>query len=138
MGLETGSDKMLKITKKGCTKDIIREKVEMMKSLGIDWRLFTIVGFPEETISDMIETKDFVLELDPYFVSLNSLSPLPGTHVYNSIPNITSEFSSSVNQLYPEYSFSNHVNSEEFKKLFVEITDIFEADNQKKIESSTS
>ena len=59
-------------------------------------------------------------------------SPLPGSAVYNSIPDITPEFASTVNQLHPELSFSKYVNTEEFKDIFVEITSAFEAHNKKK------
>jgi len=131
IGLETGTDKMLLKTKKGCNKSLIRKKAKEVNSLGINWKLFSIVGFPEETIEDMIETKKFIIELNPTMATVNSLSPLPGTDVYNSINKITPEISSSINQLHPNMSFAQNINVSEFKNIFSTITREIENHNKK-------
>lgn len=131
VGLEAGSERMLKYMNKGCKKETIRQKAKMMNSLGINWQLFTIVGFPEETESEMLETRDFVLEINPTSVSLNSLSPLPGTSVYNELPSITEEIAASVNQLHPNMCFSKYVDFEKFNSIFKNITETFEKHNEK-------
>ena len=133
VGLEAGSDKILKYMKKGCNKKQIREKAQMVNSLGLDWQLFTIVGFPDETAEEMIETRELVLEIKPTSVSVNSLSPLPGTDVWKDVPGITEEMASSVNQLLPNYCFSKYVSLEEYKDIFVTITKCFEAYNSNKV-----
>jgi len=126
IGLESGSNKILKYIRKGVNKNLIRRKSSILNELGIHWRLFCVVGFPIETIDDMRETMDFVLELNPTSVSLNSLAPLPGTEVYSDIPGMTLEIASNVNQLYAKYCFSKHMDLDEFKEMFIKMTEVFD------------
>ena len=133
VGLESGSEGLLKYMKKGCDKKLIREKAKMINSLGIDWHLFCMVGFPEETLESMQETLDMALELTPSSISLNSLSPLPGTGVYNDIPDITPEIASTVNQLNPNHSFSKHMDSNTFRNMFEKMIAIFDDYNKKNV-----
>ncbi|MFC1679209.1 B12-binding domain-containing radical SAM protein [Elusimicrobiota bacterium] len=132
VGLEAGSDKILKSMRKGCTKKTIREKARMINSLGLGFQLFTIIGFPDETEDEMSETRDFALEIDPTSVSLNSLSPLPGTEVFNGMPGMSAERASTVNQLHPDQCFSKHMDLERFVEIFSKITMSFEEHNASK------
>lgn len=136
VGLESGSDKLLKYMKKGCNKKMIREKAKMTNELGIEWHLFCIVGFPIETVEDMEETMDLVLEIQPSSVSLNSLSPLPGTEVYRSMPGMTPEFASTMNQLYPNCSFSKYVDLETFRSIHAKMLKVFDSYNRRKKENT--
>jgi len=132
VGLESGSDKMLRYTKKGCTKDIIRDKAKILNSLGISWHLFSIIGFPTETEKDMFETMELALEIKPTSISLNSFSPLPGTYFYNLLDDITPEFASDVNQLNPIHSFSEQIDAKTFSEIFIKISETFHQYNSKK------
>ena len=132
VGMEAGSDKILKYMRKGCTRETIREKAKMINSLGIKWHLFSIGGFPVETIEDMNETMELALEIEPTSISFNSLSPLPGTDVYNNISGMTPEDASKVGQLSPTNSFSEHIDLETFKDNFVRITKILDEYNEHK------
>ncbi len=129
VGLETGSEKMLKLTKKGTTVKQIREKAKMINELGLDWHLFTIVGFPDETIDDINMTQELALEINPTAVSVNSFSPLPGTEAYNNIEGLSPEIASSVNQLNPQKCFSNKILYDQFTSKFTNIIDAFEKHN---------
>ncbi len=122
VGLESGSDKILKHMKKGCNKQLIREKAQILNSLGIEWHLFCIVGFSIETIEDMQETLDLALEIKPTSISINSLSPLPGTKVYSNISGLTADFASTVNQLFPNHCFSSYMNINEYQDMFQKLT----------------
>ncbi len=130
VGLESGSDKLLKYMKKRSNKNSIREKAKIINSLGLEWQLHAIVGFPEENLEDMQETLDFALEIKPTSVSLNSFSPLPGTIIYNGIPDITPELASTVNQLNPGRSFSKHMDIKTYKDMFVKMTEVFDNYNK--------
>lgn len=130
VGLESGSDKVLRYMKKGCNKNLIREKARMINSLGIKWHLFCIGGFPVETVEDMKETTELALEIKPYSISFNSLSPLPGTEVYKNIPGMTPELASIVNQMHPVHCFSEHMNLESFQNMFMKIIAVFDDYNK--------
>lgn len=131
VGLESGSDKILKDMRKGCSRKLIREKAKMLNSLGIEWHLLCIAGFPTETLDDMQQTLDLALEIAPSSISLNSLSPLPGTDVYESIAQITPEFASTVTQLYPAHCFSKYMDLKTYRDMFIKMIAMFDDYNRK-------
>lgn len=134
IGLESGTDKILKYMKKGCNKKMIKEKTQLLNSVGVKWRLCTIIGFPVETAEEMEETVRFAEELGPYYFSLNSLSPLPGTPVYKNIPEMTPELASTVNQLHPNYCFSKHMDLESYRELFYKLSERVDKYNKAKMQ----
>jgi radical SAM superfamily enzyme YgiQ (UPF0313 family) len=129
VGLESGSDKISGYIKKGCNKKLVREKARILNSLGIKWHLFCITGFPIETIDDMKQTLELALEIGPGSISLNSFSPLPGTEIYKKIPKMTPEFASTVNQLHPNYCFSEHMDIGTYRDMFVKMIAVFDEYN---------
>jgi len=131
LGLESGSDKVLKHIRKGCTRKSIRKGAEILNSIGIDWQLGCVTGFPVETLDDMQQTLDLALEINPTSISLNCLSPLPGTDVYNGIEGITPEIASDVGQLNPNKCFSPHMTLTEFQDMFGHMNMVFEKHNKK-------
>ena len=131
LGLESGSDKILKYIKKGCTTKHIRKQAAMLRELGIKWHLFCIIGFPIETKEDMQQTLDLAMEIQPTSISLNSLSPLPGTKIYNDIPWVTVDIAQSINQVHPNYCFSEYMDLDEFQLIFLKMLRIFDAHNKK-------
>tara|TARA_B100000315_G_scaffold219034_1_gene220712 strand:+ start:1770 stop:3038 length:1269 start_codon:yes stop_codon:yes gene_type:complete len=133
IGLESGSDKALRYMRKGCNKRLIREKAKMVNSLGIKWHLFSIAGFPVETVEDIKETMELALEIKPTSISLNSFSPLPGTEDYKRIPGITPEFASTINQLNPNHCFSEHMDLQTFKDIFVKMSKVFNDYNNRSL-----
>ena len=132
VGLESGSDKILRQMRKGATKKLIREKSKILKDLGIKWQLLCIIGFPDETADDMKETMDLALEIEPHLISLNCLCPLPGTEVYKNIPHMTPELASELSQQNPSHCFSTHMDLTEFKGIFTEMLETFDTYNQKR------
>jgi radical SAM superfamily enzyme YgiQ (UPF0313 family) len=132
VGLESGSDKILRQMRKGATRKIIREQAKILNDLGLKWQLFCIVGFPDETEEDMMQTRDLAMEIEPSLISLNSMTPLPGTEVYGQIPDMTPEFASALNQHFPNYCFSRHMDLERFRSIFSEMMETFDTYNRAK------
>lgn len=85
VGIESGSDKTLKRMNKQLNVAMIREKVELIKSKGIDLAAFFILGFPDETLEDMRETIRFSLDLPLLRANYFSFLPLPGTPVTKAL-----------------------------------------------------
>ena len=85
LGIESGSDKILKAMKKGITVDSIRRAVSLIRNHGIEIAGFFILGFPKETIDDIKATIGFSLELDLIRANYFTYLPFPGTESYKEL-----------------------------------------------------
>lgn len=85
IGVESGSDRILKEIKKGITKDKIRHAVSLIRKAGLDFTIYLMIGFPTETDKEVHETIDFARELNPKYYSLSILAPYPGTEIYDDV-----------------------------------------------------
>ncbi|MDD5547593.1 MAG: radical SAM protein [Candidatus Pacebacteria bacterium] len=81
VGIESGSERILKEMKKSLTKDVIREKVSLIKKCGLEISGFFIIGYPGETIKDITETIDFSIELGLKRAGFSLFKPFPGTEI---------------------------------------------------------
>ena len=84
MGIESGSNIVLKKMNKGTTSDINGQAIKGMKDAGIQTLAWMIVGFPGETWDTVKETVDFLNEYAPDIVTIYPLIPYPGTDVWNN------------------------------------------------------
>ena len=82
-GIESGSQKMLDIMKKGITLKQSRNAVKLTKQLNIKVFAYFILGIPGETKATIDETIKFSLELDPDYVNFHIATPHPGTKLYD-------------------------------------------------------
>jgi len=79
-GVETGSDKVLKLIRKGITHEQVRTAFRMTREAGMMSCAFLMVGnHPEETEEDIAATARFVREIRPDLISVAVASPYPGT-----------------------------------------------------------
>jgi len=85
VGIESGSDRILKLVKKSLTTEKIREKVQLIHDAGLHVIGFIILGFPGETKEDIEKTIDFVCTLPINRVAFSCLQPFPGSEVYNNL-----------------------------------------------------
>lgn len=83
VGVESGSDKILKQIGKGTTRQLILRCVNFAKKAGLKIRGYFILGMPEETEDDIRETEKFAEELDLYEYGFTILCPWPGTRMYD-------------------------------------------------------
>ncbi len=86
LGIESGSDRVLRHIGKGITKAMVREAVWAAKRKGIHVRGYFILGVPQETREDIQATEDFADELDLPEVGFAMLCPYPGTDYYRCAP----------------------------------------------------
>lgn len=83
MGIESGSEKILKaMNKKETLKDYINA-VEMARNYGIKSKFLLLFGFPGEDNKTVIETVRLLEEARPDKVHLSTFIPLPGSDVWN-------------------------------------------------------
>ncbi|MBT9164997.1 MAG: 2-hydroxyethylphosphonate methyltransferase [candidate division WS2 bacterium] len=60
VGVETGSEKILKATKKGITFEQVRSAAKLFNKHNIFWSAYFMIGLPQETEEDIIKTYDFM------------------------------------------------------------------------------
>ena len=83
MGVESGDESILKRIKKGITLDQVREAVFRLKKAGIpELKAFFIMGFPDETLDQIENTRRFIMELKSLGltqISVFQFKPYPRT-----------------------------------------------------------
>ena len=82
VGIESGSNKILKLMNKKLTKEIINDKVNLMVKVGFKPIGYFIIGYPGESKDDIKETIKFAKELKLYEAAFTCYIPMPGTSTY--------------------------------------------------------
>ena len=85
MGVESGSDKVLKDVKKGSNSEKILWGGRMIKKHGFFLYAFLMIGLPTETEEDIKQTKEFLYKLKPHWAGLSIFTPIPGTAIYKEL-----------------------------------------------------
>jgi anaerobic magnesium-protoporphyrin IX monomethyl ester cyclase len=79
VGVESGSDRVLKAMKKSLTTETVQRGVALINQAGIDVSGFFILGFPGETREEMLKTIAFSQSLGLDAAHFSNFLPLPGT-----------------------------------------------------------
>jgi radical SAM superfamily enzyme YgiQ (UPF0313 family) len=82
IGIETGSERLLKATHKNITLAQIREGAAVLRRLGQRWSAFFMLGYPDETEEEMRQSRELIEEIRPTYVSMSVLVPYPGCETY--------------------------------------------------------
>jgi len=86
-GLESGSQRMLDLMRKGSSVEANSEFIRNAHDVGLSTRCTMFAGFPGETAEDMEATADFLERHSRYLdrVRFNEFSLLQDTPIYNSL-----------------------------------------------------
>lgn len=85
LGIEFGSQRVMDMTKKRLTLEMVREKLKLFEGLNIKTTGFFLFAIPGETIREMEETVDFALELPIDRAQFNNFMPLPGSELWDRL-----------------------------------------------------
>lgn len=85
VGVESGSEKVLKILKKGETPQQYKKAFQLIRENQISVNATFIIGNPEETIEDINETARLAREIKSDFTQFFITTPYPGTEMYNEL-----------------------------------------------------
>jgi radical SAM superfamily enzyme YgiQ (UPF0313 family) len=82
IGVESGSDKILKQIQKDETTEEIKRGAKLLRNAGVPFTAYFMAGFPGETDDDLRQTIALAKEIKADFYSLSVLSPYFGTKLY--------------------------------------------------------
>lgn len=83
VGFESGNDDTLKKIKKGTTREDNLRAAKLIKKAKLPLFGFFMIGFPWETKEDIIQTLDFIFDIDPDFIEVHIAMPYFGTELYS-------------------------------------------------------
>lgn len=84
-GAESGSQKILDSMRKETTVSQVREAARITQELGMQAGFFILLGYPDETTSDIRTTIDFLKETRPDVVGTSVAFPIKGTQFYERV-----------------------------------------------------
>ena len=79
IGVETGSDRLLRLMNKQTTSDILLKGVQMIKDAGIGVKAYLMANYPGETEKDRNLTVEWMVKAKPDKFTLSNFTPLPGS-----------------------------------------------------------
>ena len=82
IGVESHNPEILRYIKKGISKDDIIKGFEIVNKYKFESLAFFIVGYPSQTTDDAWKTTDFIKEIKPTFILMNTLLALPFSDLY--------------------------------------------------------
>jgi len=82
VGIETGSERIMKNINKPISKDRYKKVVEIAHAHGIEVRAGFIIGNMGETWESMEESLQFAIDIDIDYFQLSISTPYPGTALY--------------------------------------------------------
>jgi anaerobic magnesium-protoporphyrin IX monomethyl ester cyclase len=85
IGVESGSQKILKQMRKGITVEQVKNIFQITKKIGFYRRAYMLLGMPEESKKDINCTENLVKIIEPDAVGFTILAPYPGTQFYNPL-----------------------------------------------------
>ena len=83
IGIESGSERILKIIGKGEPLSVMKQAVAMLKEAGIYVKGFFIVGLPGENAESLDETDRFLDEVQLDDIDCKIFQPYPGSPIYD-------------------------------------------------------
>ncbi len=126
IGGQSGSNRILKLYKRGHTIEDVISAVEIIKEAGLNPIVDFIIGFPDETIDDMKLTieiiGEFIYKLN-ININLHYFIPLPGSELSGRKP---ADIPSYMEKKLDEYDKTGHLRGNWKKQRYFTIDFLFE------------
>jgi anaerobic magnesium-protoporphyrin IX monomethyl ester cyclase len=87
-GVESGSQKMLDIMKKGTTVEQNERAIRWAKEADLSVALSVVIGYPGETTDTLEQTLDFIRRTEPDDAYLSLANPFPGTELFDLVKDL--------------------------------------------------
>jgi radical SAM superfamily enzyme YgiQ (UPF0313 family) len=82
IGIETGSERLLKATQKNISLEQIQRGAAVLNRMKQPWSAFFMLGYPDETDDEVHMSLKFIEQIRPTYVSMSILAPYPGCATY--------------------------------------------------------
>jgi anaerobic magnesium-protoporphyrin IX monomethyl ester cyclase len=92
LGVESGSDRVLKYMKKGITVKDVKETTALIKKIGIDLTIYILLGMPIEEPEDIEMTYKLLEDIGPAYISLSVATPHIGSELWDIIKGLNVDF----------------------------------------------
>ena len=92
-GVESGSQKILNVMRKGVTVEQNERAIKWAKEVGLSVSISIIVGYPGETMDTLEQTLDFIRRTQPDDVYMSLATPCPGIELYDLVKELGWEMS---------------------------------------------
>lgn len=92
LGVESGSDKVLKFMKKGITAEDARNTIDLIKKSGIDLTIYILLGMPVEEPEDIELSYNLAKEAEPAYISLSVATPQIGSALWDIMKDMNIDF----------------------------------------------
>ena len=128
IGVESGSERILKLIDKGISVEKVKSAVALIHKHNIQISAFFMVGFPEETEGDILQTIELMKTIDVSSICLSIFTPYPGTALYEKahslglIPEVIDW--ADFDHHSPENFFMANIEKDVFERLVVEMMEI--------------
>lgn len=129
IGAESGCQKVLDYLNKGIDRDKIKTTIDLLNQCELKSKIYMIMGFPEETYQNMLESIEFIKSCNPTSIVLSLFTPYLNTSLYDECKD-----KGLIDDSYDESNYS-HQSGNFMKKIHpeIDITEIIKAvDNYNK------
>ena len=118
-GVESGSNKVLRIIKKGTNISIVKNAFKISHEVGLRRKAFFIVGLPGEEKEDFEMSIKLAKEINPEYLWVSKFSPVPGSEYYEKNKEDLHDMN------WEDYGYFNGKTSEEVDKRHKELIRAF-------------
>ncbi|MFP4656216.1 MAG: B12-binding domain-containing radical SAM protein [Candidatus Woesearchaeota archaeon] len=115
IGVESGSEKILKVLKKEETLEDIRKAFSLCRKLDIYTVAYFMIGNPGETDEDLEMSFDLLKDLRPTMLQIAYFTPYPGSSFYGELPDGAKSKTGFFHYANIVYNFSS-INTKKLKK----------------------
>jgi radical SAM superfamily enzyme YgiQ (UPF0313 family) len=126
LGLESGSDRQLELMKKKITTADGRKAAKLLNEKKMFWSALMIVGLPEETEEEIMQTWAYLREIQPSEIVFSVYAPFPGTELYahtKSLGLLDDLIDwSTVETKSPRNAFVTRIDKERFQEIYKELS----------------
>jgi radical SAM superfamily enzyme YgiQ (UPF0313 family) len=127
-GIESGSERILKIMKKQINLDQILKARKLLKKYGIMFSTIFLIGTPDETKQDLLDTIEFIKKLRPDLVNICTYTPYLRTEMYERAVELGT-VSEELDYLYLSHhsarnTFSKFMTLDDFVQLRIELVNL--------------